>query len=85
MSVVPFWLELDLPMESELRLEAMKRVIRDCEDVDSLKHDFEHALAHLIHKEFYLRQAIKHIGRLEGQEPDEEPFASLVDRPRPLP
>lgn len=77
-----FWLELDLPIESELRLEAMKRVIREGEDIDALKTDFEHALAHLVHKEFYLRQAIIHIARLEGEEPDDDVFGGLTDQPR---
>jgi hypothetical protein len=69
-------------MESELRLEAMKRVIRDGEDIDALKQDFEHALAHLVHKEFYLKQAIIHIARLEGEEPEDEVFGGLTDNPR---
>lgn len=77
-----FWLELDLPIESELRLEAMKRQIAGSEDIDSLKHDFEQAIAHLVHKEFYLKQAIIHIARLEGEEPEDEVFGGLTDSPR---
>ena len=77
-----FWLELDLPIESELRLEAMKRQIAGSEDIDSLKQDFEQAIAHLVHKEFYLKQAIIHIAKLEGEEPEDEVFGGLTDSPR---
>lgn len=77
-----FWLELDLPIESELRLEAMKRQIAGSEDIDALKQDFEQAIAHLVHKEFYLKQAIIHIAKLEGEEPEDEVFGGLTDSPR---
>lgn len=78
-----FWLEMDLPMESELRLEAMKRQVQNSEDLEAMRADFQDCLNHLVHKEHYLRQAILHIAELEQEEIESDTFQNLVDRPRP--
>tara|TARA_B100000945_G_scaffold292051_1_gene267020 strand:+ start:403 stop:654 length:252 start_codon:yes stop_codon:yes gene_type:complete len=75
------WLNLDIPPESEFRLELMRRTIRGPFTPAELQEQFDECLAHLVHKEWYLKQCIKYIAELEGQQRAGYPFDGLSDAP----
>lgn len=76
------WLNLDIPPESQFRLELMKRAIRQPATYQELQEQFDECLAHIVYKEWYLKQCIKYIAELEGQQRSNYPFDDLTDTPK---